>query len=84
VFVALGIQHAVRHIVICGMPGSTIFFLHYFIKGTISNNKKIVTEHKICCGFLYNFYLKNLILKKIERDIIKIYIGLHVKYSLFL
>jgi len=25
VFVALGIQHAQRHIVICGLSGSTIF-----------------------------------------------------------
>jgi len=26
VFVALGIQHAMRHIVICGLPRSTKFF----------------------------------------------------------
>jgi len=47
VFVALGIQHAIRmrHIVICGLPGSTSF-PHYLINGTTSEKK--VIEYKIC------------------------------------
>ena len=33
--VASGIQHAMRHIVICDLPRSTIFSPHYVINGTI-------------------------------------------------
>jgi hypothetical protein len=47
VSVALVIQHVMRmrHIIICGLPDSTIFFSHYLIKGTISEKK--VTELEI-------------------------------------
>jgi len=47
VFVALGIQHAmrVRHIVICGMPRYTVFF--HIISQT-ARLKKNVIEHKMC------------------------------------
>ena len=47
VFLALGIQHAMRmrHIFIRGLPGSTIFF-HIISKK--QNFRKKVIEHKIC------------------------------------
>ena len=37
VFVAVGIPHVMRmrHFAICDLPGSTIFFRLYLIKGTI-------------------------------------------------
>jgi hypothetical protein len=36
-FAALGIQHAMRmrQVVICCLAGSTVFFSHYLINGTI-------------------------------------------------
>ena len=39
-----------RHIVVCGLPHSTIFFFspHYLTNGTILENKKKVTELKMC------------------------------------
>jgi hypothetical protein len=47
VFVALGILNAMRmrHIDVCGLPGSTIFFPHYLKKGKIFRKK--VAEHKM-------------------------------------
>jgi len=48
VYVAIDIQHAMRmrHIVICGLPGSAVFV--HIISQTARFSKKIVTEHTIC------------------------------------
>jgi len=46
VFLALVIQHAMHmcHIVVCGLPHSTIFFLHFLINGTIFKKKSLNTK----------------------------------------
>ena len=37
----------IRHIAICGLPSSTIFFQHYLLNGTIFGGKKVI-DRKIC------------------------------------
>jgi hypothetical protein len=70
IVVALGILHAVRmcHIVICGQPGSTIFFPHYLIRLL-----KIKRFFLFSLQLLYETFL---ILRKTERDMIQ-----HVHWS---
>jgi hypothetical protein len=79
-YVALVIQHAMRmrHIVICGLRGSALFF-HVFINGTFF--EKIVTEHKMCFGFFTILSETFLILRRIERDIVINVQGEHKDFS---
>jgi len=71
VFVALGIQHVIpmRHIFVCALPLSTVFF---HISHKRKNFSEYVIEHKKCFDFLYEICLENfLILRRNERDMIK-------------
>ena len=70
-FVASGIRTAMRmrHIVICGLSRSTIFFSHYLTHDTIFENE--VTEHKPCVLiFCTNLSETFFILRRTERDMI--------------
>jgi hypothetical protein len=82
-FVALGIEHAMgmRHIAICGLPGSTIFFLNILKRYDFLKIKKIYIEHKMCV-LIFSAILSetSLILSRNARNMILNYIGLHVKY----
>jgi len=44
-----------RHIVICGLFSSIIFFPHYLINGTIFEKRKEIIEHKMCASFSVQF-----------------------------
>ena len=71
-FVPLGIQHAIRmrHIVICGLPRSTIFI--HIISYKVRFSEKKVNEHKMCVVISStNMSQTFLILKSVERDMIK-------------
>jgi hypothetical protein len=72
-----------RHIVICALPHSAILFAHYLINCAISEKKLL----NIKCLFwfcLQILFQKIFILIRAERNMIKIYIVLRVKYPLFL
>jgi hypothetical protein len=43
-----------RHVVLCGLSGSTVFFSHNHKSRTISEKKMI--EHKMCFDFLYKLF----------------------------
>ena len=61
VFVALGIQRAVRmrRIVMCGPSGSTFFFSDFLIKRKIFETNK-VTEHKMCVMIFSTSFVCNI------------------------
>jgi len=73
VFVALGIQHAMRtpRVVTCGLVRLYNIFRQYLIKGTIFE-KKIFVGHKMYFS-IFSTILSEIffILRKIKRDTIK-------------
>jgi len=83
VSVALVMQHAIRmrRIVICGLPRSTTLFQIYS-NGTILEKKNKIKALKINCVLTLSTVLSEIffILRRTERDVIKLYVGLHVQY----
>ena len=76
--------HVPYDIVIRGLPGCTIFFSRYLINGTIVGEKKLMNIKTVFWFYLQHSSETFLILRGTERHMIKMYIGLHVKYPLFL
>jgi hypothetical protein len=77
---ALDVQHArrMRQIIICGPPRSTKIFHLFLINGTIF--EKSHRTQNVCFEFSLQLLSETfLILRRTERDMIKMYIGLYVK-----
>ena len=71
------------HAAIYDLPRPTIFF-HFISKTTRYSEKKLPNVKYVLWFSLQILSETFLILRRIERDMIRMYIGLHVKYSLFL
>jgi hypothetical protein len=73
-------MHAAYYIVICVPSRSTIFFILSNKQRSFQKEKKLLN---IQCVLIFSVTgLKHLTLRRIEPDMIKMYIGLHVKYPL--
>jgi hypothetical protein len=70
----------VSYIVICGLYGSTIFFPHYLINGTIFT--KTLLNKDTCFYFLYNFCPKHFSFYEEFRKILQMCIGHCRRYLL--
>jgi len=85
-FVACGIQHAIYmlSILICVLPGSTIFFHITPTKRLDFRNKKFI-ERKRMLWFSPQVLSETFpILRRTEWDVNKISIRLYIKYSLII
>jgi hypothetical protein len=66
-----------RHIVICGLSGRTVFFPHYLINGTIFDKELLIIK----CVFRVSEQLLSetfFILRRNERNMIKIFVCIRV------
>jgi hypothetical protein len=71
----------IPQVFICGQPGSTVFF--HIISQRYNFPKKKVIEHEMCFLFFLQLLSETfLILRRTERNMIKINICLHANYQL--
>jgi hypothetical protein len=65
-----------RQIVVCGLPGSTVFFSHYLTNGKIFE-KRFIEPNIFVSVVSTNLSGTFLLFREIERDMINMFIVLH-------